>query len=237
MSRRNDAASSGPSPSAAARRDYANDVSRPFFDALERVALCDLLEELGPDAATVLAPWTTRDIAVHLFLREHDPVAGPGLVVPGPWARLAQRHHTRAATRDFSELLATIRSGPSGVFRLSWLRRVPNLNELFIHHEDVRRANGGGPRELDPAMNRALWANVSSGAWVLARRLRLCGLELHNTLTGQTVRARRGQDTVRVTGEPGELLLYLFGRQGVADVELDGPPEAVERVTSTRFGL
>lgn len=199
--------------------------------------MCDLLEELGPDAATVLAPWTTRDIAVHLVLREHDPVAGPGLMVPGPWARLAQRHHARAATRDFAELVATIRSGPSGVFRLSWLRQVPNLNEMFIHHEDVRRANDGGPREFDPAMNGALWANVCTGTWVLTRRLRGCGLELCNALTGQTVRARRGSNTVRVTGEPDELLLYLFGRQGVADIRLEGPRGAVAEVRSTRFGL
>lgn len=218
-------------------RGYAVGVSRPFFDASERAALCDLLDQLGPDAATVLAPWTTRDIAVHLVLRERDPVAGPGLVVPGPWARLAQRHHARAATRDYSQLVASVRSGPTGVFRLSWLRHVPNLNELFVHHEDVRRANGGAPRDLDPAMSRALWGNVRSGSWLLARRLRGCGLELHNALTGETVRARRGPDMVRLAGEPGELLLYLFGRQDVADVQIEGPPRAVEEVRSTRFGL
>ena len=229
--------STGHSPHRWSRHDYATDVSRPFYDGSERAGLCDLLEGLGPDAVTVLAPWTTRDIAAHLFLREHDPVAGPGLVVPGPWARLAQRRHARAATRDFSELVATIRSGPGGVFRLSWLRQVPNLNELFTHHEDVRQANGGRPRRFDPAMNQALWANVCGGTWVLARRLRGCGLELNNALTGQTAHARRGPDTVRVTGEPGELLLYLFGRRGVADVRLEGPLEAVARVTSTRFGL
>jgi uncharacterized protein (TIGR03085 family) len=212
-------------------------VSRPLFDASERAALCDLLAELGPDAPTVLTPWTTRDIAIHLFLREHDPVAGPGLVVPGPWSRLAQRHHAKAASKDYAELVATVRAGPSGLFRLGWLRRVPNLNELFVHHEDVRRANGGTPRALDPTMDEALWHNVRSGTRVLARRLRGCALELHNTATGQTFRARRGPDIVRISGEPGELLLYLFGRQGVADVRLEGPTVAVQRVRSTRFGL
>ena len=218
-------------------REYAGRVSRLTFDARERSGLCDLLDELGPDAATLLTPWTTRDIAVHLYLREHDPVAGPGLVIPGAWARLAERHHRRAAGRDFSDLVASVRSGPRGVFRLRWLRKVPNLNEFFVHHEDVRRANGGAPRDFDPAMKQALWANVRSGARILARRLRGCGLELHDPSTGETVRARGGKPMVRVSGEPGELLLFLFGRQDAAVVEVDGPPETITRVRSARLGV
>ena len=93
---------------------------------------------------------------------------------------------------------------------------------MFVHHEDVRRANGGGPRVFDPAMDHALWDNVKSGAWVLCRRLRGCGLDLRNASTGESFHARRGKDPVRVTGEPGELLLYVFGRQGVADVSSTG---------------
>ncbi len=212
-------------------------MGRPCFDDVERAALCDLLERLGPDAPTVLVPWTTRDIAVHLYLREHDAVAGPGLVLPGPWARVAARHHARARDQDFMQIVAAVRSGPRGVFRLGWLRRVPNLNEMFVHHEDVRRANGGGPRVFDPAMEQALWDNVQSGAWVLCRRLRRCGLDLRNASTGESFHARRGKDPVRVTGEPGELLLYVFGRQRVADVELDGPPSSLDLVRAAHFGL
>ena len=39
---------------------------------------------------------------------------------------------------------------------------------------------------------------------------------------------------VRIVGLPGALLLYLFGRQGVAQVELIGPADAVEAVGRTR---
>lgn len=208
-----------------------------FLDDVEREQLCDLLKTLGPDAATVLHPWTTRDLAAHLFLRENDPLAGPGLVVPGPWARFAERHRQEAAKRDYFDLVATIRSGPRGLFRLGWLRRVPNLNELFVHHEDVRRANGGRRRDLEPTMNEALWSNVRGGAWYLTRRLRGAGLDIRNALTGQTVRARRGATTVRITGEPGELLLYLFGRQAVAEVEFDGATAAIGLLKTARIGL
>jgi len=40
-----------------------------------------------------------------------------------------------------------------------------------------------------------------------------------------------------MTGPPGELLLYLFGRQGAAHVELSGPAAAVDAVRRARFGM
>jgi hypothetical protein len=57
-------------------------MSGPFFDAAERARFSDLLDELGPEAPTLLTPWTTHDIAAHLVLREHDHLAGPGSVPP-----------------------------------------------------------------------------------------------------------------------------------------------------------
>jgi hypothetical protein len=36
---------------------------------------------------------------------------------------------------------------------------------------------------------------------------------------------------------PGELLLYVFGRQAAARVEVTGPAEAVATVHRTHFGL
>jgi hypothetical protein len=60
------------------------------------------------------------------------------------------------------------------------------------------------------------WRNVSLGSWYLARRLRGTGLELHWAGTAKTVRARPGQPALRLAGLPGELLLYLFGRQSAA---------------------
>ena len=209
-----------------------------LFDASERAQLCDLFDELGPEAPTLLEPWTTRDLAAHLVLREHDHRAGPGLVLPGGWGRFAERRRRALTLTDYSSLVATIRSGPPpGFFRIGWVRRVPNLNEFFVHHEDVRRANGRGPRTNDHAMEEALWDNVSRAPWFLARRLRGAGLELQWVGTAKTVRARRGEPTARIAGSPGELLLYLFGRQDAAQVEVGGPTAAVEAVGRAQFGM
>jgi uncharacterized protein (TIGR03085 family) len=209
-----------------------------FFDDVERAQLCDLLDELGPQAPTLLAPWTSRDIAAHLVLREHDHLAGPGLVLPGAWGRLAERRGKALALRDFAWLTATLRSGPPpGFFRLGWMRRGPNLNEFFVHHEDVRRANGRDPRTNEHAMDEALWHNVTRARWFLTRRLRGAGLELQWAGTARAVRARRGKPVARIAGPPGELLLYLFGRRSAAQVELSGTDAAIEAVRHARFGM
>ena len=210
----------------------------PFFDAVERAQLCDLLDELGPGAPTLIAPWTTRDLAAHLVLREHDWMAGPGLVLPGAWGRLAERRQSALARRDFTWLVATFRSGPPpGFFRAGWVRQLASLNEFFVHHEDVRRANGLGPRTNEQALDEALWRNVRRAPWILARRLRGAGLEVEWAGTGQTVRARRGEPAVHIAGPPGELLLYLFGRKDAAQVEVSGPAAAVEAVRRARLGV
>ena len=210
----------------------------PLFDTAERAQLSDLLDELGPGAPTLLAPWTARDIAAHLVLRERDYLGGPGLVLPGAWGRLAGRRARALSQTDFTSLVATLRSGPPpGFFRIRWVRRVPSLNEFFVHHEDVRRANGRSPRTHEPAMDEALWRNASRASWFLARRLRGAGLELQWAGTARTVRARRGEPTARITGPPGELLLYLFGRTGAAQVEVSGPATAAEAVRHARFGM
>jgi uncharacterized protein (TIGR03085 family) len=209
------------------------------LDMLERRQLCDLFDELGPSVPTLLEGWTAHDLAAHLVLREHDLVAGPCMVLPGPFQRFAERRRTELAQRrDFTWLVARIRSGPPiGFFRIGWVRGLANLNEFFVHQEDVRRANSQGPRSLTPAMDAALWRNVRRGGRYLSRRLHGCGLEIEWAGTNERVTVRPGSPTARLAGLPGELLLYVFGRQAAAQVDVSGPPEAVAAVHRTHFGM
>lgn len=208
------------------------------LDSRERRELCDLFEQLGPSVPTLLEGWTAHDLAAHLVLRERDPVAGPCLVLPGPFARFGERRRARLAAReDFTWLVGRIRSGPPiGFFRIGWVRSMANLNEFFVHHEDVRRANSQGPRGLTLAMDAALWRNVVSGGRFLSRRL-ACGLEVEWAGTNQRIRVRPSEPTALLSGLPGELLLYLFGRQGAAQVDVSGPAEALAAVHGTHFGM
>lgn len=210
-------------------------VAETLFDAGEREQLCDLLEELGPEAPTLLDAWTTRDLAAHLVLRERDLLAAPGLVIPGPWARFAGRRRLSLKASRFADLVATIRSGPpGGMFRLRFVRRVANLNEFFVHHEDVRRANDLGPRVLPPDEDAALFRNVAYARRMLLLRTRGVGLDLEWAGTDNALRSRRDLPTVRVSGPPGELLLFLFGRMDAARVEVGGSPDALVALEGRR---
>src|SRR5262249_34601241 len=103
------------------------------LDARERQELCDVLEQLGPSAPTLIEGWTTHALAAHIVLRERDLIAAPCLVLPGAFQRFAERRRAALAARnDFARLVTRIRSGPPpGFFRLRWVRSFPNLNEFF----------------------------------------------------------------------------------------------------------
>src|ERR1700739_5141876 len=94
----------------------SDSIDRPLH-AQERRVLCDLFDELGPLVPTLLGGWTAHDLAAHLVLREHDLVAGPCLVLPGQFQRFAERRRASLAQRkDFTWLVARIRSRPPGGF-------------------------------------------------------------------------------------------------------------------------
>jgi hypothetical protein len=86
-------------------------------------------------------------------------------------------------------------------------------------------------------MNVALWRNVRRGGRYLSRRLHGSGLEIEWAGTYERMTVRHGEAVARLSGPPGELLLYIFGRQAVARVEITGPAEAVAAVRHTHFGM
>jgi uncharacterized protein (TIGR03085 family) len=193
---------------------------------------------VGPDAPTLCEGWTTADLATHLIVRERKPLAGPGLVLGRPFKGLLDREMARTkSSHSYDALVALVRSGPP-----RWLRPVDsliNLNEFFVHHEDVRR--GGGDHTPRPAdqiadLEAVLWRALRPQAGFLARRVRGTGLDLVRP-DGQVIRARRGTPKVTVAGRAGEIVLYLMGRRQAAQIEIDGPPDAVATVTAASFGL
>lgn len=209
----------------------------PPLSRTERAALCDLLDELGPDAPTLCTGWTTRDMAVHLVLREREPRAAPGILLGGPFRSALERTSRRLGARPYPELVEAVRSGPPPL--LAPLDPVVNLLEYFVHHEDVRRGSGGGqPRpeaEAGPLAD-ALWRVVGRAGWLLTRSLGPVGLRLQRP-DGTARTVRRRASTAILTGAPGELALYLTGRRGAATVTLEGPAEAVAAVRAADLGL
>lgn len=203
----------------------------------ERSALADLLEQVGPDAPTLCDGWTARDLAAHLVVREHRADTLPGLGLPFLAAHTAsvQRGY---AKRPFPRLVAMVRDGAPlwSAFRLPQLDRLLNTTEYFVHHEDVRRARPGwAPRDLPAAVQDALWTAVK-GRSALAFRDLTIGVTLARP-DGTTQEARRGEPVAVVTGEPAEVLLYLFGRREHARVEVTGAPAAISALRGSELDV
>lgn len=189
-------------------------------DARERAELCAHLDRLGPEAPTLCGDWRAADLAAHLVARERNPLSGPGLVLGGPFARVTDWAMRRESRRSFAAVVDRIRTGPPLVpWGLPVLRSVLNLNEFFVHHEDVRRANGEGPRTDRPELEDALRPIVSRMAALQLWRGRV-EVDLIDD-RGRSL-ARRGSAPPRIVGRPGELLLWLNGRGAVADVAFEG---------------
>jgi uncharacterized protein (TIGR03085 family) len=109
---------------------------------------------------------------------------------------------------------------------------------MFIHHEDVRRAQSGWePRTLEPALASSLRRTLR----LMARMTlgKVPGRVALRTPEGKTVVTAGSPKfqgpAVTVTGAPEELLLFSVGRQ--ARVEFDGDAAAVQAVRDAPKGL
>jgi len=204
------------------------------LDARERAQLCLRFDELGPDAPTLCEGWTTFDLAAHLVVRERNPLAAPGILVPG-LAGLAERGMAHERRRGYAAVVERVRNGPPlGPFAVPGVREQLNLVEYAVHHEDVRRANGLGPRTDVADLQDALWSLVRRLARFAIRGVPSgVGIELARP-DGSVARVRAGARVARVTGEPLEVLLWAYGRGDHAEVELTG---AADELATARFGI
>ncbi len=193
------------------------------IDVRERLALCDLLLELGPDAPTLCEGWTTADLAAHLVLREH-------------FRRWSDAQRAEEKAKGFPALVARLRAGaPLIPWRLPRIRDVFNGLEYFIHHEDVRRANGREPRAPIADLEALAWRMTGFSARRLARRIRPYGVELVRP-DGERRRCGPG-DMATLSGPATELVLYLGGRRATARVTLGGAADAAAAVRATTMTL
>ncbi|MFF9163001.1 TIGR03085 family metal-binding protein [Streptomyces longwoodensis] len=200
------------------------------FAKRERLLLADLLETAGPDAPTLCEGWAARDLAAHVVVRERRPDAAGGILIKQLAPRL-DRVMEEFAAKPYEELIQLIRTGPPrfSPFQLKQIDEASNIIEFYVHTEDVRRAQPDwSPRPLDPVFQDALWSRLERTARLTGRGA-ATGLVLRRP-DGRTVVANRGTPVVTATGEPSELLLFLYGRQSAATVDLEGEENAIEQL-------
>ncbi|GLW97354.1 TIGR03085 family metal-binding protein [Microtetraspora sp. NBRC 16547] len=205
----------------------------------ERAALCDLLDELGPAAPTLCEGWATADLAAHLVLRERRPDALGGIAVKALAPYTASVQDRLKARHPYPELVDLVRQGPprwTPYGLIPGADELVNTVELFVHHEDVRRAQPDWePRELSAGLDEVLWKRLRTMARVFFRRSPV-GVVLRRA-DGEKVAARMAEPAVVVSGEAQELLLLAFGRQAHAWVTFEGDPHAVAALRRARLGV
>lgn len=194
----------------------------------ERRELVEAMSAAGPDAPTLCGAWTVRDLAAHLIVRERRPDASPGIMLK-PFAGYLESVQNKAAAKPFPELLELVRTGPPWWSPLRPIDAVANLGEMFVHHEDVRRAAPEWePRQLGDEDEALLWSMVRRMGRAAYRKSPVAvTLE---TPDGQRAVVKQKQGPiVTLIGRPSELLLHAFGRDRVR-IETRGDAEAVRAV-------
>lgn len=201
----------------------------------ERAALVETFRAVGPDAPTLCEGWTTRDLAAHLVLRERRLDATPGIAF-GPLSGYTAKVQDRiAASTPWTELVDKIAGGPPLYSPFIVLDPLVNVAEMFIHHEDVRRAQPGWePRQLDSAMVAALLRTFPMLSKVALSKVP--GRLVLRTADGRTLATVGNGPEVVLTGAPEELLLYAFGRDAIR-VDFAGDDAAVAQVKTAKRGL
>ncbi|MDX1892752.1 TIGR03085 family metal-binding protein [Mycolicibacterium sp. 050158] len=201
----------------------------------ERAALVTTMRGVGPERPTLCGDWTTRDLAAHLVIRERRIDAAPGIMVPAFAGYTERVQNQVAAENDWNVLLDKIASGPPLLSPFKLLDPFVNVAEMFIHHEDVRRAESGWePRVLDDETTSALARQVG-----LMSRMTLSKAPVQVSLrtpAGKTLATVGKGPAVVATGEPGELLLFISGRDE-ARITFTGDDDAVAALQDSSRGL
>lgn len=198
-----------------------------------RESLSSILEHSKPEAPTLCEGWTCADLAAHLYVRENDPLAAPGLLIH-PLAGLTRNRMTRALdSMGYLGLVDAFSHGPKpwSPMRIPAVDRLANGVEYFVHHEDVRRAQEDWSPDVlpDEELSSELWQRLSMMAKMLARSCPV-GLKLERTDVepSRPIVVKPGDTIVTVRGHAAEIALWVYGRPaGVELIGDDGPVEAV----------
>ena len=214
------------------------------FSSRHRDRLRELLLEKGQAHPTLCEGWTNKDMAVHLFLRENKPRAAAGMFIPAFKSQLEAEERKLEAT-PYEDIVAQWGSGPKGLNPARVFDPLMNAAEHFVHAEDVRRGTWDKDRLAEHLAEEGYGVFEEDGE-SLMKILKIFGKGMLAASKGAVVFevtggrpinvvdkrgvSMDGQDVARVKGRPGEILLWLYGRD-MAEVEVHDPRQRI-KITS-----
>jgi uncharacterized protein (TIGR03085 family) len=206
------------------------------YARIERAALADLFAEIGPDRPTLCEGWRTRDLAAHIVVRDRRPDAAAGVVIKA-LAPHNDRVRIKAMERPWDVLIDQVRRPPRlSIAGIGPLDRLTNTSEFFVHHEDARRAESDwSPRPIDPGLAAALARQIGFSAKLALRRF---PARITIDMPGYApIMVGGGAEPVTIAGDPGEMTLFLTGRQAHARITATGDTATVTRLTTAHLGV
>ncbi len=200
---------------------------------IEREALANLFDQVGPDHPTLDEGWLTRDLLVHLLIRERRPDAALGMVIKplSGWTAKVERGF---AELPWAQQVNLFRHGPPrlSIAGIPGLDAVMNGMEHFIHHEDVRRGKEPWePRKLDEQTTEQIIKMLTSFPMSFAFKKLKTGITVRLP-DGRTLTVADGEPRVVLHGEPAEILLWVSGRRTACRVEVKGEDAALRHLES-----
>ncbi|CUR54047.1 conserved hypothetical protein [metagenome] len=201
----------------------------------ERRRLCDLALEVGPSAPTLCGDWTVQELVAHLLVRERSPFA-VGIAI-APLEGLTESAMRRAEKAGLEAMVKRLRSTRFTAVWLPAVDRIFNTMELFVHHEDIRRAQPSWePRALTSYEQGQVWGGLKVTGKGLVRPAGV-PVTLRRADKDSSTVLVAGDDPVTVTGLPSELTMFVYGRAEHRDLVFDGPAGAVRALKDAALGL
>ncbi|MGY5764504.1 TIGR03085 family metal-binding protein [Brachybacterium sp. DNPG3] len=205
----------------------------------ERADFADDLSRLGPTAPTILPGWDALELLEHLLHRERLPHLMIGRRLPGPLGEKAASADDAFLALPWEQKVDLLRAGPPAASPARCTDALSGDAELLIHHEDLLRAqHGWEPRTLDARTLDRTWRAVSLFSRAMMRipaDVTLVSPQGGIRRAAGGRRASRG--SLRVLGDPLELLLWVSGRDDVARVRIEGDDAARRALAEGRRGL
>lgn len=206
------------------------------FARRERTAICQTLRKLGPEQPTLCQGWSTKDLLVHLIVRENRPDAAVGLFIPF-LSSYTDSISNKYKEKSFEELIAIFENGPKSPspFSLPKVDELANTFEFLVHHEDILRAQSDyQPRKLTEEDAKFIWSRFTKSAVFFMRKVKV-GV-VAKTDQG-TYTLKRGNDVVTISGNVIDLVMFAFGRKNTTEINFEGNPTAVEKLKNSDLSL